>query len=47
MTDENLNVENFTLISYMIVAVVSLFMQTFLYCFGGDLITEQVNHIFT
>ncbi|GAB1864528.1 Odorant receptor [Camponotus japonicus] len=46
MTDENVNVANFTLISYMIVAVVSLFMQTFLYCFGGDLITEQCDAVY-
>ncbi|KAL6442492.1 hypothetical protein ACFW04_002598 [Cataglyphis niger] len=46
ITDENLNASNFSQISYMIITVISLLTQTFLYCFGGDLITEKCDAIY-
>ncbi|KAF3054321.1 Odorant receptor 204 [Nylanderia fulva] len=46
ISDEKLTAENFSQISYMLICVICLLLQTFVYCFGGDLITEQCDAVY-
>ncbi|KAF3054324.1 Odorant receptor 244 [Nylanderia fulva] len=46
ISDEKLNAENFSQISYLLSSVICLLSQTFFYCYGGDLITEQCNAVY-
>ncbi|XP_029672731.1 odorant receptor 22c-like [Formica exsecta] len=41
ITNEKINVMNFSRICYMIVAIIIVFMQMFFYCYAGELIIEQ------
>ncbi|KAF3054323.1 Odorant receptor 169 [Nylanderia fulva] len=46
ISDEKLTAANFSQISYLLSSVICLLSQTFFYCFGGDLITEQCNAVY-
>ncbi|XP_029168693.1 odorant receptor 22c-like [Nylanderia fulva] len=41
-----INTANFSQLGYTIIAVICLVLQTFIYCFGGDLISEQCNAVY-
>ncbi|KAF3054325.1 Odorant receptor 283 [Nylanderia fulva] len=46
ISDEKLTAENFSQISYLLTSLICLLSQTFCYCYGGDLITEQCNAVY-
>ncbi|KAF3054318.1 Odorant receptor 149 [Nylanderia fulva] len=46
ITDENSHNVNYSQISFMAIVVVSLLLQTFCYCFGAELMTEQCDAVY-
>ncbi|KAF3054307.1 Odorant receptor 209 [Nylanderia fulva] len=46
ITDENMNTAKLSQLSYTLIVVISQLMQTFIYCFGGDLISGQCDAVY-
>ncbi|XP_072752164.1 odorant receptor 10-like [Anoplolepis gracilipes] len=46
INNEKINAANFSRVCYMIESIIIFFVQMFLYCYGGELITEQCEAVY-